>query len=64
MPKCNEVELLCQHAECEKSIQRQHLIEHEKICPHRLIKCDFCQQQVKSASKEVWNKVSPHVDLY
>ncbi|EGG22453.1 TRAF-type zinc finger-containing protein [Cavenderia fasciculata] len=41
---------LCQHDGCDVELVRVELDVHEKGCVHRLVKCDLCQETLKSVN--------------
>eukprot|EP01103_Thecamoeba_quadrilineata_P003539 TRINITY_DN13302_c0_g1_i1.p1 TRINITY_DN13302_c0_g1~~TRINITY_DN13302_c0_g1_i1.p1 ORF type:complete len:579 (+),score=46.03 TRINITY_DN13302_c0_g1_i1:226-1962(+) len=51
----------CKNENCkEVSLERRELIEHNQICPHRLIRCEFCENDsIKFIEKQAHDEICP-----
>ena len=62
--ECMKEIIACEYApDCKEKDLRENIINHIKICPYRLIQCEYCEETMTFENLEYHNKVCPNIPV-
>ena len=62
--ECMKEIIQCEFApDCKEKDLRENILTHIKICPYRLIQCEYCEETMTFENLEYHNKVCPNIPV-
>ena len=49
--------------DCKIKDLREKIITHVKVCPYRLIQCEYCEENMTFENLEYHNKICPNIPV-
>ena len=62
--ECMKESINCEYApDCKEKDLRENILNHIKICPYRLIQCEYCEETMTFENLEYHNKICPNIPV-
>ena len=62
--ECMKETINCEYApDCKEKDLRENILNHIKICPYRLIQCEYCEETMTFENLEYHNKICPNIPV-
>ena len=62
--ECLKETINCEFApDCKEKDLRENILNHIKICPYRLIQCEYCDETMTFENLEYHNKICPNIPV-
>ena len=62
--ECLKEVINCEYVpDCETRDLREKIIEHVKVCPFRLVQCEYCDETMTFQNLEYHNKICPNIPV-
>ena len=62
--ECLKETISCEYApDCKEKDLRENILNHIKICPYRLVQCEYCDETMTFENLEYHNKVCPNIPV-
>ena len=62
--ECMKETIPCEFApDCKEKDLRENILTHVKICPYRLIQCEYCDETMTFENLEYHNKICPNIPV-
>ena len=62
--ECMKETIACEFApDCKEKDLRENILNHIKICPYRLIQCEYCEETMTFENLEYHNKICPNIPV-
>ena len=62
--ECMKETIQCEFApDCKVKDLRENILTHVKICPYRLIQCEYCEETMTFENLEYHNKICPNIPV-
>ena len=62
--ECLKEIIPCEYVpDCQEKDLREKIIEHIKVCPYRLVQCEYCDETMTFENLENHNKVCPNIPV-
>ena len=62
--ECMKEVISCEYVpDCQVRDLREKIIEHVKVCPYRLVQCEYCDETMTFENLEYHNKICPNIPV-
>ena len=62
--ECMKETINCEYApDCKEKDLRENILNHIKVCPYRLVQCEYCEETLMFENLEYHNKVCPNIPV-